>query len=431
MTSQLIITLAILAFMIVMFVWQKFPMGVTTMTCCALLAAFGILSPSEAFGGFTNNSIILVAPMMALSSAITKTSIVPYIRNKVNSLSGKKGIVLILFFYLIVIAFVQFIPATATFSIMIVFLASLSNDGEVTPTRLLMPMLGISCAWKGFLPIGMGATSFATINAIYGTIITDEGYWLGMFDKFRVSILPVVCLTIYCLVAWKLLPKRGTVNAAEAKEVKETKTLPKAQETLVYVVFIAVMAVLVLNKWTGKLMTGAEIWLSKEDEAEHQKHAEDTFPAYVTPYTVTNFYDMEHPLTMGRFTITFRLCPGHTPGVTSFFFEDTDEKTGKTYRCALHGGLGVGQMSKEGVIKTGTDPELPHRFIKDCYELAKMPVDIALASHLNQNNILPNIPKDPDDYTVFVADYAWADVLINRAEAVKKFYPEIYGTSGQ
>lgn len=254
MTSQLIITLAILAFMIVMFVWQKFPMGVTTMTCCALLAAFGILSPSEAFGGFTNNSIILVAPMMAPSSAITKTSIVPYIRNKVNSLSGKKGIVLILFFYLIVIAFVQFIPATATFSIMIVFLASLSNDGEVTPTRLLMPMLGISCAWKGFLPIGMGATSFATINAIYGTIITDEGYWLGMFDKFRVSILPVACLTIYCLVAWKLLPKRGTVNAAEAKEVKETKTLPKAQETLVYVVFIAVMAVLVLNKWTGKLM---------------------------------------------------------------------------------------------------------------------------------------------------------------------------------
>ena len=254
MTSQLIITLAILAFMIIMFVWQKFPMGVTTMTCCALLAAFGILSPSEAFSGFANNSIILVAPMMVLSSAITKTSVVPYIRKKVNSLSGKKGIVLILFFYLVVIAFVQFIPATATFSIMIVFLASLSNDGEVTPTRLLMPMLGISCAWKGFLPIGMGATSFATINARYETIITDENLWLQMFDKFKVSLLPVVCLTIWCLVGWKLLPRTGKVDATKAKEVKETATLPKAQETLVYVVFIAVMAVLVLNKWTGKLM---------------------------------------------------------------------------------------------------------------------------------------------------------------------------------
>ena len=94
---ELYITLAILAFMIVMFLWQKFPMGVTTMTCCALLAIFGILTPGEAFAGFTNNSIILVAPMMALSSAITKTSIVPFIRKKVDSLSGKTGFVLILF----------------------------------------------------------------------------------------------------------------------------------------------------------------------------------------------------------------------------------------------------------------------------------------------------------------------------------------------
>ena len=75
-----------------------------------------------------------------------------------------------------------------------------------------------------------------------------------MFDKFKVSILPVVCLSIWCLVAWRLLPKQGKVDTSKAKEVKETATLPKAQETLVYVVFIVVMAVLVLNKWTGKLM---------------------------------------------------------------------------------------------------------------------------------------------------------------------------------
>ena len=174
-------------------------------------------------------------------------------------------------------------------------------------------------------------------------------------------------------------------------------------------------------------MTGAEVWLSREDEAEHQKHADDDFPMRVTPYTVTNLYDDSTPIHMGRFTIRTRLCPGHTVGATSFFFEDTDEKTGKTYKVALHGGLGVGQMSKEGVVKAGVDPQLPHIFVKDCFELAQLPVDIALASHLNQNNILPNIPADPDDYTVFVADYAWHDVLVNRAEAVKKFYPEVYG----
>ena len=210
MTSQLIITLAILAFMIVMFVWQKFPMGVTTMTCCALLAAFGILSPLEAFGGFTNNSIILVAPMMALSSAITKTSIVPYIRNKVNSLSGKKGIVLILFFYLIVIAFVQFIPATATFSIMIVFLASLSNDGEVTPTRMTIPLLAMIAIWGSKLPIGMGAASHLNLNARYEGMLPEgsEGMLLDLMTRFKVMILPCIILTVYCLFAWKWLPNK-------------------------------------------------------------------------------------------------------------------------------------------------------------------------------------------------------------------------------
>lgn len=251
---QLYITLAILAFMIVMFLLQKVPMGVTTMTCCALLAITGILTPQEAFSGFTNNSIILVAPMMALSSAITKTSIVPRIRKMVDNLGGKKGMALVLFFYIIVIAFVQFIPATATFSIMVVFLATLGSEGAVTPTRLLMPMLGISCAWKGMLPIGMGATAFATINARYSNIITEERYLLQMLDKFKVMLFPCICLTIYCLFAWKMLPREGNIKTTGFKEVKDTPTLPKAQETLVYVVFVAVMAVLVLNKWTGALM---------------------------------------------------------------------------------------------------------------------------------------------------------------------------------
>ena len=177
-------------------------------------------------------------------------------------------------------------------------------------------------------------------------------------------------------------------------------------------------------------MTGAEIWLSKEDEVEHQRSLHDEeFRKHIPPmeipdYTVTNFYDDDKPIVMGNMIIRTKLCPGHTPGVTSFFFEDTDEKTGKTYRCALHGGLGVNPMMRpQNLQELGYPVEMAHRFIKDCYELAKMPVDIALSSHLNQANIL----KDPDDYTVFVADYAWADVLINRADATKEFYPEVYG----
>ncbi len=179
-------------------------------------------------------------------------------------------------------------------------------------------------------------------------------------------------------------------------------------------------------------LSGCEIWLSREDEIEHQKHADDTQPFRVTPYAVTDFYDDDNPVRMGRFTIRTRLCPGHTPGVTSFFFDDTDDVTGRTYHVALHGGLGVDPMMRpETLRRNGYPEEMAHRFIRDCYELAGMPVDIALASHYNQANIVPNIPADTNDYSVFVADYAWGDVLRNRAEAVKLFYPEIYPEAGK
>lgn len=47
---EMYIVLAITLFMMVMFIWNKVPFGVTTMTCCLLLAMFGIVDIPKAFG---------------------------------------------------------------------------------------------------------------------------------------------------------------------------------------------------------------------------------------------------------------------------------------------------------------------------------------------------------------------------------------------
>lgn len=175
-------------------------------------------------------------------------------------------------------------------------------------------------------------------------------------------------------------------------------------------------------------MSGAEVWISKEDEAYHQRFKADTDPMPMVDYTATHFYDDSTPIKLGRFTIHTVLTPGHTPGATSFRWEDTDEETGKTYRCAMHGGLGVGLMSREMLARFGGKVEDAYRFVSDCSEkLANWPVDIAVPSHLNQGNVLANIPQIRSDYSVWVADYAWRDCMLGRAEAVKEMYPEVYG----
>ena len=175
-------------------------------------------------------------------------------------------------------------------------------------------------------------------------------------------------------------------------------------------------------------MSGAEVWISREDEVFHQRFKQDTDPWPMVDYTATHFYDDNTPITQGRFTIRTTLTPGHTPGATSFRWEDTDEEAGKTYRCAMHGGLGVALMKREMLDRFGGKVEEAYRFISDCEEkLASWPVDIAVPSHLNQGNVLANIPQDRRDYSVWVADYAWRDCMLGRAKAAKELYPEVYG----
>ena len=175
-------------------------------------------------------------------------------------------------------------------------------------------------------------------------------------------------------------------------------------------------------------LSGAEVWISKEDEVYHQRFKDDTSELPMVDYTATNFYDDDHPITLGRFTIQTVLTPGHTPGATSFRWEDTDEETGKTYRCAMHGGIGVGLMTPKMLERFGGRQEEAFRFVKDCQEkLANWEVDIPVPSHLNQGNVLPNIPQDKRDYSVWIADYAWRETMLTRAQLVKEMYPEVYG----
>ena len=57
---ELYIVLAIMAFMIVGFLLNKWPFGLTTMTCCVLLALTGVFTIPEAFAGFCNKTLILL-----------------------------------------------------------------------------------------------------------------------------------------------------------------------------------------------------------------------------------------------------------------------------------------------------------------------------------------------------------------------------------
>lgn len=252
---EMYIVLGVTLFMMISFILHKVPFGVTTMACCLVLAMTGIMDIQAAFSGFGNKIVVLIAPMLALSAVLTKTSLVARISLVMNALKGKRGMLLIASFFFVGAIFAQFIPTTAAITILVVFLSTLDNTGDITAKRLLLPLLGVMVAWKFRFPIGLGASTFATVNGMYEGIISEPGLQLKMMDPFLFSIPSIIILSLFCLFFWKLMPKNGDdIDKSKLKESKKAEMLSHGQEMLVYAVFAVVMVLMMLNQWTGNML---------------------------------------------------------------------------------------------------------------------------------------------------------------------------------
>ena len=214
LSFKLIVTLAVVVFMTISLVIHKVPYGITGMTCVVILAFAGALDAKSAFSGFSNTTVILVATMMVIAGALGKTSVVSRVRKLIGKAQGKKGIVLILILSVITIVLTQLMGMTAVMAILLTFVQTLDPDGELCPSRMLFLLACVLCTWFGRFPVGMGAALPLATNAYYeGLVEGHPEYLLGVFDFFKVGIVPSIVLTIYCLLGWKLIPK-GQLDAS-------------------------------------------------------------------------------------------------------------------------------------------------------------------------------------------------------------------------
>ena len=244
---DLYITLAVTIGMMAMFIWGKYAYGLITMTCCVILAATGVLPLSGAFSGFCNQIVVLIAPTLALSEALKRTSLIGSFGTLLDRMKGTHGTLLILAFYAVGIIMAQFIPTTGAIAILIVFLATLGNTGDITTKRVMMPLLGVMVAWKFRTPIGLGATTFAMVNGFAGDILAPE-FQLQLLDPFLYAIVPSLCLTIYCIFCWKLMPKDDSaIDESKLKKQAQVELLPMNKQYIVYGVFVVVVALMLFN----------------------------------------------------------------------------------------------------------------------------------------------------------------------------------------
>lgn len=173
-----------------------------------------------------------------------------------------------------------------------------------------------------------------------------------------------------------------------------------------------------------KELTGAEMYMSKEDWEFYQEVPEETLAvgtvSHPVDFQIDHFYDDNTPVVLGDISVRTMLTPGHTIGCTSFFWEETNPADGKTYTIAMHGGVGANTMNDD-YYKTSKKltPALRDRFLADEEKLAAIHVDIALPSHPNQIEITDRAGQYTNENNCYYDPTVWADFLHERVRQVR------------
>ncbi|GHS63856.1 TPA: SLC13/DASS family transporter [Klebsiella pneumoniae] len=246
------ITLCLLVFAIIMFVWEKVPLAVTSMVVCVALVLTGVLDLKQAFAGFIDSNVILFVAMFIVGGALFETGMA----NKVGGVIthfAKTEKQLIFIIMMVVGVMSGFLSNTGTAAVLIPVVIGVAAKSGFTRSRLLMPLV-FAAALGGNLSL-IGAPG----NLIAQSALQNIGSGFGFFEYAKVGLPMLVCGILYFLtIGYKFLPNNS--NSSEVGSIGEQRDyshVPRWKQNLSLVVLIATILGMIFEKQTGISLTVA------------------------------------------------------------------------------------------------------------------------------------------------------------------------------
>ncbi|WP_151075263.1 SLC13 family permease [Flintibacter sp. KGMB00164] len=241
------ITLLFLVFAIVMFVWEKIPLGLTAMICAIGLALTGVLDVSDAYAGFVNSNVVLCVAMFVVGQALFETGMA----NKIGGLVtrfAKTERQLIVAIMVIVGVMSGFLSNTGTAAVLIPVVIGIAAQSGYSRGKLLMPLV-FAAALGGNLSIIGAPGNLMGVNAL-----NELGIETGFFEYIGVGLPMLVAGILYfAVIGYKLLPDGNNLGDVEDDQfaVKDFSNVPKWKQITSLVVLIITIIAMIFEKQIG------------------------------------------------------------------------------------------------------------------------------------------------------------------------------------
>ena len=202
------VTILILLSAVYHFLRERIPPDLTALLSLLALLITGILTPAEAFSGFSHPATISVAAVLVLSAAIEKTGVLTLIARRVLAPLGRSEWLLTAAVMLVIGLLSAFINNTAAVAIFIPIVLEACRRSGAGPGRVLMPMahaatIGGMCTLIG-TSTNLVAHEFARQKGLPG---------FAMFELGKVGLPMVAAGFAYMLLVGRCFLPRGAADA--------------------------------------------------------------------------------------------------------------------------------------------------------------------------------------------------------------------------
>ena len=243
--SQITITLLFLLFAIVMFMWEKIPLGLTSMIVCVGLVVTGVLEWQTAFAGFIDSNVILFVAMFIVGGALFETGMANKIGGIVTHFA-KTERQLIVALMVIVGVMSGFLSNTGTAAILIPVVIGIAAKSGYSRSRLLMPLV-FAAAMGGNLTL-IGAPG----NMIAQSGMEGIGLKFGFFDYAKVGVpILIVGIIYFAFIGYKFLPNKEGSDEGIFDESKDFSHVPKWKQYLSLVILLLTLVGMIFEEQLG------------------------------------------------------------------------------------------------------------------------------------------------------------------------------------
>jgi len=176
LTTQMMVVMAVLVFVIALFVFEWVRVDVVGIIMMVLLPILGLVTPKEAISGLSSNAVVSIIAVIIIGAGLDKTGVMNVLARNILKFAGKaesRIIALISGTVAFISSFMQNIGAAALFMPAAI---RVSRQVNVPVSRILMPM-GF-CAIVGGTITLVGASPTILLNDLL-----DQANQLGVFDK--------------------------------------------------------------------------------------------------------------------------------------------------------------------------------------------------------------------------------------------------------